>query len=98
MLLNGCTPSRKRKNGIWFNSTETIDKSAKAVFQGDFKNAIFALQSYNTEAVLRANNPNYSTTDKNRIPAELKTEVGVFQEKLNYKIYLNFKIKKIKVM
>ena len=45
------------------NSTETIDKSAKAVFQGDFKNAIFALQSYNTEAVLRANNPNYVEWD-----------------------------------
>lgn len=30
-----------------------------------------------------ANNPNYSATDKGRIPAALKAEAGVFQEKLN---------------
>ena len=30
-----------------------------------------------------ANNPNYTTTDKGRIPVALKSEVGVFQEKLN---------------
>lgn len=45
------------------NSTETIDNSQKAVFQDDFKNAYFAVQAYNTEAVLRANNPNYAEWD-----------------------------------
>ena len=44
---------------IILSSLDTIDKGNKAVFQNDFTDAVNSLRMYNTEAVLKANNPNY---------------------------------------
>ena len=56
---------------VWSNSSNVLDNSQKAVFQGDFRDAVSSISMYNTEANLRANNPDY---DENLLSWDGKSE------------------------